>query len=146
MALTPQQRVLDSLKSSLASGAYSDLDITCGGDTHKVHKVIICGRAGFFARAIKFGGQETQTDQINLPKDERKRIKLLVQYLYEGEYDPVLPPTAAQTTTPAVVTSAAFVNKNFPSISFPHTCHSRGFDGYTCRYRELCPHHKCDRD
>ena len=35
--------------------------------------------------------KETQTDQINLPEDERETVKLLVRYLYEGEYDPVLP-------------------------------------------------------
>lgn len=90
--------------------------------------------------------KETQTDQINLPKDERKMIKLLVQYLYEGEYDPVLPPTVAQTTTPAVIRSAAFGNKIFPSTSFPHTCYFRGFDGYSCKHQGLFSHHKCDRD
>lgn len=31
--------------------------------------------------------KETQTDQINLPEDEREIVKLLVRYLYEGEYE-----------------------------------------------------------
>jgi hypothetical protein len=43
--------------SFLKSGAYSDLTITCGSDTYKVHKVVVCERADFFARALKFGGQ-----------------------------------------------------------------------------------------
>jgi hypothetical protein len=40
--------------SLLASGKYSDLVITCGGDTHKVHKAVVCTRSGFFERAERF--------------------------------------------------------------------------------------------
>ncbi|EMD66038.1 hypothetical protein COCSADRAFT_35975 [Bipolaris sorokiniana ND90Pr] len=152
MASTSQQQVLDSLKSFLASGAYSDLSIKCGRDTYRVHKVIVCGRAGFFARAIKFGGQEAQTDQIDLPEDDPKTVKLLIQYLYEGEYDPVLPPTTPQTTTLAVVTPVKHWDTASKSLSFPHTCHMiefRGFDGpsiYDCSNDQLCPHHRCSID
>ena len=90
--------------------------------------------------------KETQTDQINLPEDERETVKLLIRYLYEGEYDPALPPTAAQNTTLAVVTPVVYGQITSQSTSFPHTCHGRGFDGFTCRYEQLCAHHKCDRD
>lgn len=41
----------------LDSGAFSDLTITCGPDSYQVHKAIVCARADFFARAIKFGGK-----------------------------------------------------------------------------------------
>jgi hypothetical protein len=41
--------------SALASGKYSDLTITCGKDTYKVHKNIVCLRSGFFERAERFG-------------------------------------------------------------------------------------------
>jgi hypothetical protein len=52
------------LRSLLTSGDYSDLTITCGQDTHKVHKAIVCSRAGFFARAIRFGGQVSALDLV----------------------------------------------------------------------------------
>ncbi|KAJ6191983.1 hypothetical protein J3E72DRAFT_399462 [Bipolaris maydis] len=94
MATTSQNQVLKSLRSSLASGAYSDFKTTCGSDTYKVHRVIVCNRAGFFARAVSFGGQETESGILNLPEDEPETVKLLIQYLYEGEYEPQLPPAA----------------------------------------------------
>jgi hypothetical protein len=47
----------NSLSSALASGNYSVLTITCRGDIYTVRKLIACTRAGFFARAVKFGGK-----------------------------------------------------------------------------------------
>jgi len=43
--------------SCLTSGDYSDLAIKCGDDIYKVHKLIVCTRSEFFARAVKFGGK-----------------------------------------------------------------------------------------
>ncbi|KAH6840411.1 hypothetical protein B0T12DRAFT_459647 [Alternaria alternata] len=91
MAGVAQKQVLASLKGFLKSGAYSDLTIACGSDTYKVHKVIICGRADFFARTLSFGGKESESGIVDLPEDEPTIVKLLIQYLYEGEYDPLLP-------------------------------------------------------
>ena len=36
------------------SGEYSDLTITCGPDTYKVHKAIVCSQSSFFSKAEKF--------------------------------------------------------------------------------------------
>jgi hypothetical protein len=36
------------------SGEYSDLTITCGPDTYKVHKAIVCSQSTFFSKAEKF--------------------------------------------------------------------------------------------
>ncbi|KAI4953013.1 hypothetical protein J4E86_006551 [Alternaria arbusti] len=49
--------------------------------------MIVCIRAGFFARAIKFGGKETQDNVIDLPEDEPKMVAALIRYLYLGVYD-----------------------------------------------------------
>jgi hypothetical protein len=87
--------------------------------------------------------KETQTDQINLPQDERKTIKLLVQYLYEGEYDPALPFTASQTTMLTVVAPARHDSTTSKSPFPPHTCRGIGFgsfDSYTCSNDQYCPH------
>jgi hypothetical protein len=43
--------------SFLSTGNYSDLAITCGGETYNVHKVVVCSRCDFFARAVKFDGK-----------------------------------------------------------------------------------------
>ena len=139
-----RSQVLDSLKSSLTSGAYSDFKITCGSDTYKVHKVIVCTRAGFFARAVSFGGQETESGILDLPEDQPEIVKLLIQYLYEGEYEPQLPPTAAAISTVAISTLVKHGKSSSKKLDyhldFPHTCSSE--DNY-CEYSRLCPHHYC---
>ncbi|KAF2867321.1 hypothetical protein BDV95DRAFT_502708, partial [Massariosphaeria phaeospora] len=78
-------------RSLLESGAYSDLIITCGSDSYKVHKAVVCTQANFFARAIKVYLKEADEALVDLPEDDPSIIKLLVQYLYEAEYAPVSP-------------------------------------------------------
>ncbi|KAI4659343.1 uncharacterized protein J4E78_005770 [Alternaria triticimaculans] len=143
MAEAAQTQALASLKGSLKSGAYSDLTIKCGSDMYKVHKVIVCERAEFFARAIKFGGQESESGTVDLPKDEPAIVKLLIQYLYEGEYEPLLL-DGESSLAPA----SAKVNDTRPkhnhnglaySYDFPHTCDTNNI----CSSSFVCPHHTC---
>ncbi|KAH6864904.1 hypothetical protein BKA58DRAFT_462356 [Alternaria rosae] len=87
MANASRLQVVDAVQSCLTSDKYSDLTIKCRDDVYKVHKVIVCTRAGFFAGAMRFGGQQgAQHDVVDLSKDEPKVIASLVQYLYSGEY------------------------------------------------------------
>jgi hypothetical protein len=93
--------------------------------------------------------QESEQDIINLPDDESNVIKLLIQYLYESEYEPLLPENDSSTTA----TSASIVhegsrpkqdlNGNRYSYEFPHTCNL--FNGL-CAKRLICPHHTCSHD
>ncbi|OWY49671.1 hypothetical protein AA0118_g5068 [Alternaria tenuissima] len=83
-----RKELVGTLKSLLESGDYSDFVITCGTDTYNVHKNVVCTRAGFFKGAERFtAGQEGATAKADLSEDEPEIVKLLVQYLYEGEYD-----------------------------------------------------------
>ncbi|KAL6157462.1 hypothetical protein ACJBU6_05013 [Exserohilum turcicum] len=130
MAEAAKKQLMSSLKKSLASGQYSDLKITCGPDSYNVHKVIVCERAEFFARAIKFGGRESNNSTIDLPKDEPAIIKLLIQYLYEGEYDHSLPngknyfSAKSDPKTPVKAGQKGLKSKQsiINMIPFPHTC------------------------
>ncbi|KAI4710214.1 hypothetical protein J4E89_004665 [Alternaria sp. Ai002NY15] len=144
MAENAQKQVLTSLKGFLKSGAYSDLTITSGSDTFNVHKVIVCGRAEFFARTLKFGGKEAESDIIDLPEDEPAIVKLLVQYLYEGEYEPLLPDGES-----SLALSSVDLKKSRPkhdlngtpyNYNFPHSCTGR--NSY-CYQPHVCPHHTC---
>jgi hypothetical protein len=55
------------VSSALTSGDYSDLTITCGGNIHKVYKLIVCTRADFFARAVNFGGKVCVSTDLVVP-------------------------------------------------------------------------------
>ncbi|OCK75339.1 hypothetical protein K432DRAFT_466403 [Lepidopterella palustris CBS 459.81] len=80
-----------TIQGLLSSGEYSDFTITCGDDTYAVHKAIICPRSDFFAKAVKFG-KEAEENKIVLVEDEPEIVKLMIQYLYELDYDePKLP-------------------------------------------------------
>ncbi|CAN9175220.1 unnamed protein product [Alternaria alternata] len=78
------------MKELLASGDYSDFTITCGSDTYRVHKNIVCKRSGFFERAERFPrpvGEEGSGSKVDLLQDEPEIVRLLVQYLYENDYE-----------------------------------------------------------
>ncbi|ENH99091.1 hypothetical protein COCC4DRAFT_181912 [Bipolaris maydis ATCC 48331] len=147
MATTLQKQLLDSLKSSLASGTYSDFKITCGSDTYKVRKVIVCNRAGFFARAVGFGGQETESGILDLPEDEPETVKLLIQYLYERGYEPQLPLTDASFSMVAISTPVEHGKSSSKKLDyhlvFPHTCYN---EHDYCHNSRLCPHHYCGQN
>ncbi|KAF2703730.1 hypothetical protein K504DRAFT_473736 [Pleomassaria siparia CBS 279.74] len=118
MAETSRDQMMTSVKELFKSGDYSDLVLTCGNDTYKVHKNIVCTRAKFFAKAIKFPGKESEEGKIDLPEDEPEIVKLLVQYLYEAE------PKAkksAKSLTPQEEEVQRLKSQGY-SMIFPHTC------------------------
>ncbi|KAL6703611.1 hypothetical protein ACN47E_009471 [Coniothyrium glycines] len=139
-----QEQLTSSLSKALASGAYSDLTITCGDDSYTVHKVVVCERAGFFARALKFGGQETKDSKIDLPEDEPDMVKLLIGYLYTGEYEPRLSPDEGNDILANNLKRYGLSPKNTNgstySYKFPHTCSAKDRG---CEEPYVCPHHYC---
>ena len=78
--------------------------------------------------------QEAEQGLINLSDNEPVIVKLLVQYLYEAEYDPILP-------TPAPLKPGGIAPR-----TDPHTC-AKNPSNYHCNsygyYRQVCPHHSC---
>ncbi|KAF2823014.1 hypothetical protein CC86DRAFT_299958, partial [Ophiobolus disseminans] len=121
------------------SGKYSDFVITCGTDTYNVHKSVVCARSDFFERAERFAaGKESKEGKVNLPEDDPVVVKLLIQYLYEGEYDPKLPDGDNMDESMKVVFSR--YNENGYSYEFPHTCAA---ERYRCD-QGICPHHYCN--
>ncbi|KAF2846094.1 hypothetical protein T440DRAFT_511103 [Plenodomus tracheiphilus IPT5] len=144
MADISRDQALTSMRGFLTSGAFSDLTIVCGMDSYKVHKVIVCGRADFLARAERFGGKESQSGTIELPEDEPAVVKLLVQYLYEGEYEPLLPANDRAGTMHAAIAKprrpTVDDKGNVYNYGFPHYC---GLLGRKCHAPNLCPHHTC---
>ncbi|PVI05400.1 hypothetical protein DM02DRAFT_668342 [Periconia macrospinosa] len=133
---TSRELLLSDIKDLLTSGEYSDLTITCGDDTYKVHKAIVCKRSEFFKRAVSFGGKETEDNLIELKEDEPEVIELLLEYLYSGDYN-----TPDSKNDEAVLTPSKPAENEYGQIysyEFPHTCQGHG-SGI------VCPHHECER-
>jgi hypothetical protein len=89
--------------------------------------------------------QDSETKGIDLPEDEPLVVKLMIQYLYEGEYDPKLPDGGCMDMVKASlpvspVTTPKRKGGGFGGYSydFPQSC--SGFGG--CK-GHLCPHHTC---
>ncbi|KAI4953062.1 hypothetical protein J4E86_006601 [Alternaria arbusti] len=88
MATSSPHAHVAMMKDLRTSGKYSDFTITCGGDTHHVHKNIVCCRSGFFERAERFpAGREAAESKVDLPEDDPAIVKLLIQFLYENDYE-----------------------------------------------------------
>jgi hypothetical protein len=66
--------------------------------------------------------QESDEGKVDLPEDERSIVKLLVQYLYEGEYDPKLPDSDCMDEVREIVYTGRKLSGYH--YKFPHTCSS----------------------
>ncbi|KAF2867319.1 hypothetical protein BDV95DRAFT_550982 [Massariosphaeria phaeospora] len=132
-SITPGSHLLVNIKKLYATSSYSDLNITCGDDTHQVHKAIVCSGSEFLARAVKFRvGKEHEDGKIDLPDDDPQTISILIKFLYEGDYDPTL------SETGRIATKELPTNTHY-TYAFPHTCRNN------CPrpHHLVCPHHKC---
>lgn len=91
--------------------------------------------------------KESESGVIDLPEDEPEIIKLLIQYLYEAEYSPVLPTGGQDTSVAAPPREPGY------QYDFPHSCRD-GSDHpgslfvrtIPCMKRNICPHHTCAAD
>lgn len=77
-------------------------------------------------------------NKIDLPDDDAALIKVLIQYLYELEYDPKL------SSDPAPRQEVTFyggedVSDKYHYV-FPHTCPTPYCPGH---HMNVCPHHTC---
>ncbi|KAL8913676.1 MAG: hypothetical protein Q9171_001526 [Xanthocarpia ochracea] len=75
------------MASSLRSGKYSDLTITCKGRTFKVHRHVLCMASKFFAAACDGEFQEAEQRKINLSDDDPDAVVRMLAYLYTSTYD-----------------------------------------------------------
>jgi hypothetical protein len=87
--------------------------------------------------------KEAESGVINLPEDEPEIVKLLIQYLYEGEYEPLLPDSESSIALSPVKIGAPRPIRtpggDVYSYDFPHTCSGRA----RCSRPSICPHHTC---
>ncbi|KAF2440070.1 hypothetical protein P171DRAFT_368958, partial [Karstenula rhodostoma CBS 690.94] len=122
--------------SLLETGNHSDFVITCQDETFNVHKAIVCPQSDFFEKALTFAaGKEAEDCNVNLPSEDSAIVRLLVQYFYKADYDPVCPPTG--DLIPGSIS---------PVQSVQHSCTGTGCYSYSCCKSYVCPHHCCGID
>lgn len=63
------------------------MTVTCGGETFKVHKLIVCCRSDFFRAAIEGGFKEAESRHIHLPEDDSILVQKMLKYFYILDYD-----------------------------------------------------------
>jgi hypothetical protein len=155
--------------SCYKSGDFSDLIITCGPDTTLSTRsscasvqISLYERSGSVAKCVPDfcslrsdadTAKEATESKIDLPDDEPAIVKLLVEYLYEGEYEPRLndSPTSEITTetdmSRLVIVKTDLHNTTYNrdyTYKFPHSCRHDPWSGSLCGVNCICPHHVCN--
>jgi hypothetical protein len=88
MARDKPSHSLSNLRS-YKNGDFTDLTITCGPLTFRVHAVVVCPLSDFFRKSLKFAvGKEAEERCIDLPEDDPEMIRRLIEFAYLGEYGP----------------------------------------------------------
>ena len=86
--------------------------------------------------------QESQEGHIDLPVDDHAIVKLLMQYLYEGEYDPILSlDSDFQVQATSIKAKKSKSTAKTPTSIFPHDCQRNSWN--QCHEPLLCAHHTC---
>ncbi|CAI9629748.1 unnamed protein product [Alternaria burnsii] len=129
------------MKELLASGDYSDFTITCGSDTYRVHKAIVCKRSSFFERAERFPqpvSEEASEGKVDLPQDEPEIVRLLVEYLYENDYEAESDEKGKQRQAAQDLQLQLNTDRYRYEFDFPHKCGLYHSTNSAC-----CQHHRC---
>jgi hypothetical protein len=104
----------------------------------------VCDWAAFEGRVWEADAiQETNEGKIDLPEDEPAIIKLLMQYLYKGNY--VIESSGISGFR--VVKAKSYKRGHVlihHTYDFPHTCTVDGFD-FACDANLVCPHNLCGK-
>jgi hypothetical protein len=95
--------------------------------------------------------QESSEGKVDLPEDDPAIVKLLIQYLYEGEYEPHVPNETTIFSDTMEFSGFQRIKSDSRSkrygqeytYEFSHTC--THFNDY-CSRCLVCPHHICSED
>lgn len=77
---------VDKTKDFLLGERFSDMKITCQGQTFKVHRFIICKQSSFFETALTGPFKESSEQTVDLLDDDPETIERVVSYLYMNDY------------------------------------------------------------
>ncbi|KAK5693756.1 hypothetical protein LTR17_025067 [Elasticomyces elasticus] len=86
--------LLEGLKEPYRTGLYSDLTIICGGQSFKVHKIVLQALSPVFRGMLGGEFKEASQKEITLEHDEPDILASMLHFFYNTE---VLPAAAAAT-------------------------------------------------
>ncbi|KAI7152919.1 hypothetical protein KC349_g8698 [Hortaea werneckii] len=79
--------MMRGLHNVFTQGEYSDLAITCGERTWKVHRLVLCTQSEYFHKACNGPFTEAQDRKIDLSDDDVHVLATMLHYLYHFDYD-----------------------------------------------------------
>ncbi|KAH6843420.1 hypothetical protein B0I37DRAFT_217667 [Chaetomium sp. MPI-CAGE-AT-0009] len=79
--------IYEGLSSLHGDEKYTDLTVTCGEQTFRLHRAVICPQSPFFEKACTGGFMEATTGHINLDEQDPQIFAKFVQFIYTGNYD-----------------------------------------------------------
>lgn len=74
------------MKGLLTSDRYSDMTISCGTQSWKVHQAIVYRACPLFEKALAGDWKEAQDNTIDMSTHAPWMIDHLVEFIYTGEY------------------------------------------------------------
>ncbi|KAK5113317.1 hypothetical protein LTR85_010934 [Meristemomyces frigidus] len=85
----PTSSLMLGVKELYATGIYSDLTISCGARTFKVHKSILHPQSSVFRTLLSGNFKEASPEQgtITLNDDDPKVLQVLLHHLYNFTFD-----------------------------------------------------------
>ncbi|CAK1364431.1 hypothetical protein CB0940_08116 [Cercospora beticola] len=82
----PQQEHRAAISRLFGDPRWTDLEVHCGRQIWKVHRIVVCSQSTFFERAVEGGFAEATTGVVNLVEDDAFAVQALLQYFYSGDY------------------------------------------------------------
>ncbi|OTA98738.1 hypothetical protein M426DRAFT_17146 [Hypoxylon sp. CI-4A] len=75
----------ESGRDLLESGNFSDVTVSCGNRTWKLHRAVICVRCPYFNTVFSGSSKEATTSRFTLKDQIPEDVDGVIRYLYTGE-------------------------------------------------------------
>ncbi|KAH6640171.1 hypothetical protein F5144DRAFT_87652 [Chaetomium tenue] len=79
--------IYDGLASLYGDEKYTDLTVTCGGQTFRLHRAVICSQSPFFEKACSGNFVEAATGRVDLTQEDPEIFAKFVRFVYTGNYN-----------------------------------------------------------
>ncbi|PPJ50353.1 hypothetical protein CBER1_05907 [Cercospora berteroae] len=82
----PQQEHRAAISKLFGDPRWTDLEVHCGHQIWKVHRIVVCSQSKFFEKAVEGSFAEAATGVVNLVEDDAFAVQAFLQFFYSGDY------------------------------------------------------------